>query len=76
MFEELSDVEIVQIEFENKKTPEYPCHTQCVERYVKLVTEASEAVYGAENRNGWILNTILTEQKIQNLKLNRISMSS
>ena len=40
------------------KIPEYPYQTQCVERYIKLVTEASEAVYGTENRNGWILNTI------------------
>ena len=35
MFEELSNVEIEQIEFETMKIPEYPCHTQCVERYVK-----------------------------------------
>ena len=33
MFEELSNVEIEQIEFETMKRPEYPCHTQCVERY-------------------------------------------
>ena len=47
MFEVLSNVEIEQIEFETMKIQEYPCHTQCVERYVKLVTEASEAIYGA-----------------------------
>ena len=32
-------------------------------RNVKLVTEASEAVYGSENRNGWILNTIAGREK-------------
>ena len=54
IFEELSNVEIEQIVFETMKIPECLCHTQCVERYAKLVTEASEAVYGAEKRNGWI----------------------
>lgn len=32
----------------------YPCHTQCVERCVKLVTEASAAVCGAGARDGFI----------------------
>lgn len=32
----------------------YPCHTQCVERCVKLVTEASVAVCGADARDGFI----------------------
>ena len=39
------------------------CNTQGVERHVKLVTEASEAVYGRGNRNGWILNTIAGREK-------------
>ncbi|KAG5896174.1 hypothetical protein JTB14_016949 [Gonioctena quinquepunctata] len=30
----------------------YPCHTQAVERAVKIVTEASAAVCGSENRDG------------------------
>ena len=36
--------------------------------YVKLVTEASEAIYGAENRNGWILNTIADRAKNPNFE--------
>ncbi|GBM71868.1 hypothetical protein AVEN_232094-1 [Araneus ventricosus] len=32
----------------------YPCHTQSVERCVKLVTDASVAVCGATKRNGFI----------------------
>ena len=31
-----------------------PCHTVAVERTVKLVTEASDRVYGSENREGYI----------------------
>jgi hypothetical protein len=34
--------------------PKFPCHTQAVERCVKLVTEASAAVSGAEARHGFI----------------------
>lgn len=37
------------IEFER-----FPCHTQSVERCVKLVTEASLAVCGEESRDGFI----------------------
>lgn len=35
-----------------------PCHTQAVERSVKLVTEASQRVCGQEARNGFIFNTL------------------
>jgi hypothetical protein len=34
--------------------PKYPCHTQAVERCVKLVTEASAAVCGVNARDGFI----------------------
>jgi len=33
---------------------DFPCHTQGVERLVKLVTEASEKVFGEESRNSYI----------------------
>ena len=32
----------------------YPCHTQAVERHIKLVTEASVSVCGQESRDGFI----------------------
>ena len=35
-------------------TLKYPNHTQCVERSVKLVTEASRAVYGFDARDRFI----------------------
>ena len=34
--------------------PKYPCHTQAVERAVRLVSEASAAVIGQEARDGFI----------------------
>lgn len=38
----------------------FPVHTQAVERCVKLVTEASGRVCGAEARNGFIRSTLLS----------------
>lgn len=32
----------------------YPCHTQAVERVIRLVTEASSSVCGENNRDGFI----------------------
>jgi hypothetical protein len=36
----------------------YPCHSQAVERCVKLVTEATAAVCGNEARDGFIRSKI------------------
>lgn len=34
--------------------PRFPCHTQAVERVIKLVTESSLCVCGLEERNGFV----------------------
>ena len=36
------------------KVPDWPCHTQSIERVVKMVTEASEKYYSHEKRDGSI----------------------
>lgn len=41
----------------------FPCHTQTVERCVKLVTEASQSVCGTEARDGYIRSTLLSRSK-------------
>ena len=38
--------------------PSFPCHTQAVERTVKVVTEAAVKHFGYESRHGWILNVM------------------
>lgn len=40
----------------------FPCHTQAVERCVKLVTESAEKVCGQENRDGYIRATLKSRQ--------------
>ncbi|KAK5643316.1 hypothetical protein RI129_007161 [Pyrocoelia pectoralis] len=39
---------------ESPDVPKFPCHTQPVERHIKLVTEASSSVCGHIRRDGFI----------------------
>lgn len=41
-----------------------PCHTQAVERCLKLVTEASQAVCGRESRDGYIELLLRSRQQM------------
>lgn len=45
-----------------------PCHTQAVERSVKIVAEASAAVADENNRTGWILNTLKSRQNMSHFR--------
>ena len=49
-----TDEEILSFKETPFAVPKYPCHTQAVERAVRLVSEASAAVVGKEARNGFI----------------------
>jgi hypothetical protein len=42
--------------------PKFPCHTQAVERHVKLVSEAAKAVCGQKSRDGFIRARIASRQ--------------
>ena len=42
--------------------PKYPCHSQTVERMVKLVTEVATSVFGEERQQGKVL-TVLASRK-------------
>lgn len=42
----------------------FPCHTQAVERCVKLVTEASQKVVGFSSRDGFIRTTLLSRSSM------------
>jgi len=42
--------------------PKFPCHTQAVERQVKLVTEAAKAVCGQKSRDGFIRARLASRQ--------------
>ena len=48
--------------------PRFPCHTQSVERCVKLVTDASNAVCGEKSRDGFI-RVRLASRNMYNAKL-------
>lgn len=42
----------------------FPCHTQAVERGVKLLTETALKVYGEEKRDGVVRNTLLSRKNM------------
>ena len=46
-----------------KNMTNFPCHTQAVERMIKLVTDASAAVVGQESRDGYIRARIEGKKK-------------
>lgn len=51
--------------------PEYPCHTQAVERCVKMVTEASLNVAGEKARDGFIRSKIKSREIMPNFETKR-----
>ena len=62
MLRDLSEDDIKSLINSDTKTireiQKFPCHTQAVERCVKLVTEASNKVCGHEARDGYIRATL------------------
>ena len=42
----------------------YPCHTQAVERCIKVVTEASQSVCGKNRRDGFIRTRLESRAKM------------
>lgn len=57
IYEAIRNPDLVSSEIMDKFN-RMPCHTQAVERCVKLVTEASAAVCGPERREGFIKNKL------------------
>ena len=67
----ISDEHLKELIFSKEKPssiPEFPCHTQAVERVIKLVTEASNAVIGKGNREGFIKTRIEGRKRIPTLE--------
>lgn len=45
--------------------PKFPCHTQAIERHIKLVIEASVAVCGFDRRDGFIRAKLESRSKMK-----------
>ena len=52
----------------DEKLFHFPCHTQAVERCIKLVTEAFSKVNGRDSRDGFVLATIESRRKMPRLE--------
>ncbi|GBL94044.1 hypothetical protein AVEN_185018-1 [Araneus ventricosus] len=50
-----------------KEIQKFPCHTQTVERCIKLVIEASNKVCGRESRDGYIRATLKSRSVMLNI---------
>ena len=62
LLSEFTDEQLIASFISPINIPLLPCHTQAVERGVKVVTQASESVYGYEARHSYILNTIKSRE--------------
>ena len=58
----LSNQDLIDVIAEKLTIKPYKVHTQSVERAVKLVTQASLSVYGAEARDGFVKATVLSRR--------------
>lgn len=51
--------------------PDEPCHTQCLERYIKLVTNASLSAIGYEARDSFIRSQIKSRRSMPVFETNK-----
>ena len=58
------------------RVPDYPNHTQSVERCVKIVTDTSKAVYGQEARDGYIRAILVSRSKMPRFDTKRHFVSN
>ena len=58
-----SDQDIRNLEFQPLAVPAFPCHTQSVERAIRLITEAASSVIGPEARDGFIRQRIKSRKE-------------
>ena len=60
----LSNEEIMGFVDQPMIIPRYPCHTQAVERAIKLVTEAAGSVIGQDARDGYIRQKVKSRKEV------------
>ena len=66
-----TEAEILSFKETPFDVPKYPCHTQAVERAIRLVSEASAAVVGKEARDGFIRQRIEARKELPTFKTKR-----
>ena len=61
----MTDAELTAFKTSPFDVPHYPCHTQAVERGVRLVSEASSQVIGQKARDGFIRQRIHSRKELK-----------
>ena len=68
-----SDADVVNLRT-NRLILDHPCHSQAVERMIKVVSESSSQVVGFERRDGHIRQTLKSRHKQKNLMQKKTSL--
>ena len=68
---DFKEADLLAIKEAPLEVPHYPCHTQAVERAIKIVSEASAAVVGQEAREGFISQRIKERQELTKFESKR-----
>ena len=68
-----TEVELLSFKETPFSVPKYPCHTQAVERAIRLISEASATVVGKEARIGFIRQRIEARNELPHLKQSKSS---
>ena len=68
---QLSNAEIAGIVDAPLQVPKWPCHTQPVERAIRLLTDAAVSVAGQEERDGFIRQRLYSRQHMPTFKCKR-----
>jgi len=63
-----TEVELLSFKETPFGVPKYPCHTQAVERAIRLISEASATVVGKEVRDGFIRQRIEARKELPTFK--------
>ena len=67
----LTEAELLAFKGTPFEVPHYPCHTQAVERGIRLVSQASSSVVGQEARDGFIRQRIQARKELNKFDTKR-----
>ena len=66
--QDLSDLSFKELIDSPLTIEPFPCHSQSVERHVKLIKESSKQVYGEEERDGHIRSKLASREQVPFIK--------
>jgi len=68
--------ENIKTSAELEENTKFPCHTQGVERLIRLVSQASQKVYGEDARDGYVRATLNARKEVPRFDTKRQVMNA